>query len=148
MSIKLSIKLSINQKLSDIFLQLHISERSGRGVPNVIRVYDKDVFDFRESSIVVNIPVNWIDKTEVSESKIRKTDARKNGKYIDSKGLSDKRIRILYEMRNNPNITQKQLSAILGVTRTAVQKHIKYLRDNDYLERVGSNKNGYWLVKD
>lgn len=51
-------------------------------------------------------------------------------------------------MRNNPNITQKQLSAILGVTRTAVQKHIKYLRDNDYLERVGSNKNGYWLVKD
>ncbi|MCB6983338.1 MarR family transcriptional regulator [Peptostreptococcus anaerobius] len=55
---------------------------------------------------------------------------------------------MLYEMRNNPNITQKQLSAILGVTRTAVQKHIKYLRDNDYLERVGSNKNGYWLVKD
>lgn len=140
--------IPINQKLSDIFLQLHISERSGRGVPKVISVYGKDVFDFRENSIVVNIPFNWIDKTEVSESKIRKTDARKNGKYIDSKGLSDKRIRILYEMRNNPNITQKQLSAILGVTRTAVQKHIKYLRDNDYLERVGSNKNGYWLVKD
>ena len=25
----------VNQKLSDIFLQLHISERSGRGVPNI-----------------------------------------------------------------------------------------------------------------
>jgi len=45
----------VNQKLSDIFLQLHISERSGRGVPKIVEVYGKEVFDFGENSIVVRI---------------------------------------------------------------------------------------------
>lgn len=52
----------VNQKLSDIFLQLHISERSGRGVPKIIEIYGKDVFDFRKNSIVVNIPFNRINR--------------------------------------------------------------------------------------
>ena len=29
----------VNQKLSDIFLQLHISERTGRGVPKITEAY-------------------------------------------------------------------------------------------------------------
>lgn len=60
--------IPVNQKLSDIFLQLHISERSGRGVPTIIDTYGKDVFDFRENSIVVNIPFHWIDKTDIEKT--------------------------------------------------------------------------------
>ena len=43
----------VNEKLSEIFLQLHISEKSGRGVPKIIEVYGKDAFSFREQTIVV-----------------------------------------------------------------------------------------------
>ena len=46
----------VNEKLSEIFLQLHISEKSGRGVPKIIEEYGKDAFSFREQSIVVTIP--------------------------------------------------------------------------------------------
>ena len=46
----------VNQKLSDIFLQLHISERSGRGVPKITELYGKDCIELRENSIVVTIP--------------------------------------------------------------------------------------------
>lgn len=46
----------VNQKLSDIFLQLHISERTGRGVPKITEVYGKETYEFRENSIVVSIP--------------------------------------------------------------------------------------------
>ncbi len=46
----------VNQKLSDIFLQLHISERSGRGVPKITEVYGEDHIELRENSIVVTIP--------------------------------------------------------------------------------------------
>ncbi len=48
--------IPVNQKLSDIFLQLHISERTGRGVPKITDVYGKETFEFRENSIVVSIP--------------------------------------------------------------------------------------------
>lgn len=46
----------VNQKLSDMFLQLHISERTGRGVPKITEVYGKETYEFRENSIVVSIP--------------------------------------------------------------------------------------------
>ena len=46
----------VNQKLSDMLLQLHISERTGRGVPNITEVYGKGTYEFRENSIVVSIP--------------------------------------------------------------------------------------------
>ena len=46
----------VNQKLSDIFLQLHISERSGRGIPKITELYGEDCIELRENSIVVTIP--------------------------------------------------------------------------------------------
>ena len=45
----------VNQKLSDIFLQLQISERSGRGVPKITELYGEDCIELRENSIVVTI---------------------------------------------------------------------------------------------
>ena len=42
-------------------MQLHISEKSGRGVPKIIETYGKETFEFRENSIVVTIPFNRLD---------------------------------------------------------------------------------------
>ena len=50
----------VNQRLSDIFLQLHISERTGRGVPKITGVYGKKTYEFRENSIVVSIPFSRV----------------------------------------------------------------------------------------
>ena len=54
--------IPVNEKLSEIFLQLHISEKSGRGVPKIIETYGKGAFTFRENSIVVTIPLQRIKK--------------------------------------------------------------------------------------
>lgn len=127
----------VNEKLSDIFLQLHISERSGRGVPKIIDVYGKEVFDFRKNSIAVNIPFNRI--SNINDSNINEVS--------NKKPLNARRKKILEELRNNPNITQAQLSKIIGVGITAIENNIKFLKENGYIERVGSNKAGYWEVK-
>ena len=50
-------------------------------------------------------------------------------------------------MRDNPNVTTMQLHEILGISETAVENNISYLRNNGYIERVGAKKNGYWKVK-
>lgn len=41
-------------------------------------------------------------------------------------------------MRDNPNITTAELHNILGVSETAVENNISFLRENGYIERVGS----------
>ena len=128
----------VNRKLSDIFLQLHISERSGRGVPQITKVYGRDAFEFRENSIVVTIPFEKID-TKVGDKVVDKVGDK-------TKKLNPTRQRIVEEIRNNPNITQPQLMSIIGIGRTAIQNNITFLREKGYIERVGSNKNGYWKV--
>lgn len=50
----------VNQRLSDMLLQLHISERTGRGVPKITEVYGKGIYEFRENSIVVTIPLTRV----------------------------------------------------------------------------------------
>lgn len=55
----------VNQKLSDMFLQLHISERTGRGVPKITEVYGKEAYEFRENSIVVSIPFTRVQVEEM-----------------------------------------------------------------------------------
>lgn len=124
--------IPVNEKLSEIFLQLHISEKSGRGVPKITEMYGKDAFSFRENSIVITIPFERINKV---------------GKKVgDKKPLNSRRQKIISEMRDNPNITTAELHNILGVSETAVEKNISFLRDNGYIERVGSKKAGYWKV--
>lgn len=49
-------------------------------------------------------------------------------------------------MRHNPNITKMELTAIIGISDTAVDNNIRYLRINGYIKRIGENKNGYWEV--
>lgn len=44
------------------------------------------------------------------------------------------------EMRNNPNITQEELVKIIGIKSTAIEDNIKFLKENEYIERKGSKK--------
>ena len=62
----------VNEELANIFLQLHISERSGRGVPKIIKAYGKKVYDFEENYIEVTIPFERVDYDEpvVKTSKV------------------------------------------------------------------------------
>lgn len=50
-------------------------------------------------------------------------------------------------IKENPSITQGELAVKLGVTRDGVSYNIKKLKEQGKLERVGSTKNGTWLVK-
>lgn len=128
----------VNEKLSEIFLQLHISEKSGRGVPKITEVYGKDAFTFRENSIVVTIPFTCIRDQEVGN---------KVGNEVgNKKPLNARRKKIIAEMRDNPNITTAELHVMLGISETAVENNITFLKDNGYIERIGAKKNGYWKV--
>ena len=130
----MGVSVPVNRKLSDIFLQLHISERSGRGVPQITSVYGREAFEFRDNSIVVTIPFD-IMKAETDE--VIEDNEKK---------LNDTQQKILAEMRKNSQITQPQLMEILNIGKTAVQKNITYLRENGYIKREGANKNGIWKV--
>ena len=49
-------------------------------------------------------------------------------------------------IKENPNITQKELAAKTGLTRRGVEWNLKKLKDVAVIERVGSDKGGHWEI--
>jgi predicted HTH transcriptional regulator len=64
------------------------------------------------------------------------------------KPMSQTRQTILEEMRNNSNITKVELQRLLKISSTAIDNNIAYLKKNGHIERVSSNKSGYWKVNE
>lgn len=60
--------------------------------------------------------------------------------------LSENRLRILTSMRDNPNVSQTELAAILGISRNGVTKNVDWLKAHGYVERVGGPRTGWWSV--
>lgn len=62
--------------------------------------------------------------------------------------LNQTQVRILAEIRNNPNITKVRLMELLGLGKTTIDNGLSVLKKCGYIERVGSRKAGYWKVNE
>lgn len=132
-----------NKKLSDIFIQLHISERTGRGVPTILNSYGEKAFEFANNWIQVTIPFNFIN---VVDYQISPNVVNISGEYVVNKSLNKSQILILKSLRNNPNITIEGISRETGLGHTAIQNNLNKLQNINIIKRNGSRKSGYWEV--
>ena len=141
-----------NRKLAEIFLQLHISERSGRGVPVITKIYGKKAFELNDNSIVVTIPYNRINpgeplpaETEIPGVNISVLNTE-NSAEDNTVKLSARRRSILDAIRENPEITERQLISLFPMSDTAMQNNLSYLKRNGFIVREGNNRSGRWKV--
>ena len=122
------------KELADIFLQLRISERSGRGILHITKTYGKDVFDIEDSFIKVTIPF--------SEDR--------NYGIVDNDGILNKTMKnkekIYNAIKSNSKITTKDLMFITSLSKTSVQNYIKELSSESLIEHVGPKNGGYWKI--
>ena len=49
-------------------------------------------------------------------------------------------------IKTNPHATAEELGLAIGISGRMVRKHIATLREAGLIERIGSNKTGYWKV--
>jgi Fic family protein len=54
--------------------------------------------------------------------------------------------KILEAIKENPFITQEELSQIIGISRKSIIQNMKKLQENDLIKRVGADKNGCWEI--
>lgn len=58
------------------------------------------------------------------------------------------RTKIIELINDNPNITREEMANKLNLTLKAIEKQIKNLKDDDSIERIGSDNGGYWKIKE
>ena len=54
--------------------------------------------------------------------------------------------KIIDAIKSNPKVTQEELAEIVGITRKSVISNMKKLQENGFINRIGTDKNGYWKV--
>ena len=122
-----------NPELMRIFRDLSFVEQLGTGIQRVLKVYSKDIFEFYPNHIRVTITFES-NKFENANN------------FVISKELNEIQSSIIKLIIDKPNITQAELSILLGVTIKTISRNFKFLIDNNYVKRIGANKNGYWVL--
>jgi len=56
--------------------------------------------------------------------------------------------KIIKAIKNNPHITQDELSEAVGIARLNIIKNMKKLQEQNLIKRIGADKNGYWQVEE
>ncbi len=56
------------------------------------------------------------------------------------------RAKIVEAMRNKPEISRRELAEIVGISQSAIQKHIEHLKYAEIIIRLGSDRKGLWKV--
>ena len=122
-----------NPELMRIFRDLSFVEQLGTGIQRVLKVYSKDIFEFYPNHIRVTITFES-NKFEYDNN------------FVVPKELNEIQSSIIKLIIDKPNITQAELSILLGVTIKTISRNFKFLIDNNYVKRIGANKNGYWML--
>lgn len=136
--------IPVNKELSDIFMQLHLSEKTGCDVPTIIHNYSMNAFEFNDNAITVILKLNRVnvfsnDKTKETEDEV--------GNKVGNK-INSTESKIIPEMKNNPSVTISDLSLLLGLSNKTIEKSISHLKSSEIIVRRGSRKAGYWLAKE
>lgn len=125
-----------NPELMRVFRDLELVEHLGTGIRKILKKYDKSIYHFFPHFIRVSIRYN---QNEFKYENIKST--------IAFEGLTKIQESIVKLLLDKPTLTQPELARILGVGERKIRYNMKELIDNNFIERIGSNKTGEWMVK-
>ena len=123
-----------NKELMRVFKDLELVEYLGTGIRRILKTYDKSIYNFYPNFIRISVPFN--ENEFAKEKRILNTDII----------LTETQKSILKLIEDRPNITQDELSKLLGVNKRTIIRHFKGLIDNKIIERIGTNQKGYWQI--
>ena len=140
-----------NPIIADVFARMDLMERRGSGLRKIIEAYEaeenykeelKPEFKSTESSFTTILKNLNYDTQNDGQSE-GQNDGENEGQKLKPK---DRRNKIVKLMKENPNITTIELSHILLVSVSTIERDLKVLTDKKSIEYIGSAKDGYWKV--
>lgn len=143
----------INPSLSNVLLKLGKVEESGKGINTIVRNYGESVFKFSDDYLQVELPYNIeamngdkINVTRVLEEKTPTSNQETNSSHSIEIVLNKTHKKIIKLLMSDSSLTTNNLANLLNLSVSTIVKSIRYLRDNNVIYRVGSDKTGTWHV--
>jgi ATP-dependent DNA helicase RecG len=145
-----------NPLLAKMFRTIRLAENAGYGFEKMKsgwKTYSEILPEF-ESGIDYNkatfyLPPKDVDKegSTIEGSTIGGTIGSTIGGTIGSTiELTERQKEVLLLIIDNPRITIREVTNILGVGKSAIQEHFDILKEKGIIERIGGTR-GFWKVK-
>ena len=85
------------------------------------------------SEIIVTIPLNKKLLDSIKEENV----------YVD---LNESEIKILFLIKGNNGYKIRDFMKLTNYSESYINKILRSLKNKEYIERIGANKNGHWNV--
>lgn len=126
-----------NPNIAYVFYLADFIESWGRGIEKILEACEADGLSVPE--FTVN-PGDVMIKFSAPEDKV----VRKSEKVTEK--VTEKELNILKLLEQDPGYTYSDLADKLSVSRKTISEKIKILKNKGILERIGSDKKGYWKI--
>lgn len=142
-----------NPVIADIFSRIRYMERRGSGFRKVIDAYhsSENYRDTKEPKFISNGTAFFVTLYNLNyrgiNKKIDGVNAGVNDGVNDGVKITKNSKKILAMLCKDGSLTAEQIASELKVSVSTVERSIKQLKDNGLIERVGSDKSGYWKVR-
>lgn len=127
----------VNNRLFNIFITCDYSEQSGHGIPQIVKMYGKEAFSFRDGMLIVTIPLGF----EPDYVKARKL------RHSVENTLTENQRKVLSYLKDHSDAVLQETADACGISLGGVRKIVAKLQEQKLLERLGSKKKSTWIVK-
>jgi ATP-dependent DNA helicase RecG len=134
-----------NPLIAEAFHRTGAVEVWGRGTNRVIAMCEKHdaalpIFEERQGFLIVTF------KTSMVEGGILEEGAQKGTQKGTQKSTQKTSDMILAVLAESPSATMAQMAEELGIHPSSVKKHLRNLKKQGRLRRIGPDKGGWWEV--
>ena len=148
-----------NPKIQNMLRMIGFGENVGSGFPKIIAAWKEtdwgepqllNKLDVDEVELVLPVPSTTSNSTGVPNRVSDKVPERLSIKLSKelSKGLSETAATIYKLIYADNYITRGEIAEKLGISVTAVQKHVNKLKRIGIIDREGSTGHGHWIIID
>ena len=135
-----------NPDIASVFYLAGYIESWGRGVEKICEALEKDGLPMPEYTVH---PGDIMIKFTGPEDRIIRFSEKVTDRVTDrvTDKVTEKELKVLELLSEDPGYTMPQLAEIMSVSRKTITTYIKSLKEKGLIERIGSDRKGYWKIK-
>lgn len=146
-----------NPIIASFFRNIGYADQLGSGVLNLFKYskfYSGENPEFIESDVFrIIVPLNEKINSTFNQSATQST-TQSTTRFTQSTTHSVEKSKtvsmvteIIQLMKQEPSMSQKQMAEKLSINQNTLKYYVKKMRERGIIERIGTNRNGKWVVK-
>ncbi|MCD7818526.1 MAG: winged helix-turn-helix transcriptional regulator [Lachnospiraceae bacterium] len=158
-----------NRGIAEVFAYMHMIEGWGSGIPDMfmearqyglpeplledmgsdfrVNLYRRVLYIDQNGVVIPNrVKVEGTNETNETKSETDETKSEADETKNET-DLGHNEEKLLEAIRINPDITQKQLHEVTGISISTIKRILPELQKKEKLIRIGSRRAGTWMVK-